>query len=437
MTAFTPDLRRLIAVLLLGGMIGLLDGTIVAVGAETLADHFDTDLATIGWASTGYLLAVTVAIPLTAWAGERFGTRRLWLAGLGLFLVGSVAAGLAWDVPSLIAARVVQGLGGGTLEPVLLTLLARAAGPARAGRVMGLMGVVLSLGPVLGPIVGGVVLEALDWRWMFFVAVPVGLVSLVFSARLLPHEEPGQAPPFDVVGLALLAPGFTGCVYALSRGDAVGIGVLGVVLLGVYVAHALRVRSPLIDVRLFGDRGFAASVVVMTAVGACLFSVLFAVPLAQQADGRGVLAAGLAVAPYGLGSALAMPLAGRLSDTVGTRALAVGGAAVGLLCAVGMAVGAPVWSTFFMGAGLGAVGASTMGSLYRTLPVESVAQGSSGLFILNQLGGSLGVAVVSALATTAGTGAALWWVAGLAGVITLATPLLPGRVCHERLNTAG
>ncbi|SPL92666.1 Multidrug resistance protein B [[Actinomadura] parvosata subsp. kistnae] len=147
-----------IAVILLGGLLGILNSTMAAVATGTLADAFGTSLSTVGWASTGFLLAVTATIPFTTWAVDRYGGKRLWVAGLVLFLAGSLAAGLAWNVGSLIAFRVVQGVGAGLLDPLVLILLARTAGPQRAGRVMGLMGVVLSLGPVFGPIAGGAIL---------------------------------------------------------------------------------------------------------------------------------------------------------------------------------------------------------------------------------------------------------------------------------------
>ncbi|MFJ4218094.1 MFS transporter, partial [Streptomyces hydrogenans] len=141
-----PALRRLIGVILLGGIMGILDSSMIAAAADTLAQDLDTSLATVSWVSTSYLLALTVSIPVTTWAVDRFGGRRLWLVGLVVFLAGSIGSGLAWDAPSLIVFRVVQGLGAGLLDPLMLTLLARASGPERAGRVMGLMGVVGSSG---------------------------------------------------------------------------------------------------------------------------------------------------------------------------------------------------------------------------------------------------------------------------------------------------
>ncbi|MCP9965656.1 MFS transporter [Actinomadura madurae] len=244
---------------------------------------------------------------------------------------------------SLIAFRVLQGLGAGIIDPLVLVLLARAAGPAGAGRVMGLMGLILSLGPVAGPIVGGIVLDALGWRWMFLINLPVGAVALLLARRVLaaePRDPDAPRTPLDVTGLALLGPGFAAGVLALSR--AVGQPAwqpllpltAAAVLLAAYAVHALRVRRtpPLIDVRLFARASFTASVTVMTLTGLGTFAALFMLPLYyQQAHGHGALAAGLLVTPVGLGGALAMPVAGRLSDRAGSRALAQGGAALALL----------------------------------------------------------------------------------------------------------
>ncbi|MFB4270174.1 DHA2 family efflux MFS transporter permease subunit [Nonomuraea sp. GTA35] len=450
----SSKLRWTIAVILLGGLLGILNSTMAAVATGTLAAAFDTSLSTIGWASTGFLLAVTATIPFTTWAVDRYGGKRLWVAGLVLFLAGSLAAGLAWNVGSLIAFRVVQGVGAGLLDPLVLILLARAAGPRRAGRVMGLMGVVLSLGPVLGPIAGGAILGALTWRAMFLISVAVGVVALVLALRVIPADEPApsrEAGPsrLDVVGLALLGPGFAAVVLALSQTAEQGaFGVwqvlaplgLGVVLLIGYGAHA-RHPGPLIDLRLFRSRSFTASVTIMGLGGMGLFAGLFALPLYyQQAHGHDVLAAGLLMAPLGLGGSIAMPLAGRLSDRLGARGLAAGGGVVAVASVLALTrIGpdtAEVWpalAAFTFGLGSGCFSAPTMGSLYRTLPGPMVAQGSSVLYMLNQLGAALGVALVTLVVQTADSTIAglrgVFWLAVVSNLVVLALiPFLPGKV---------
>ncbi|MGW3345120.1 DHA2 family efflux MFS transporter permease subunit [Nonomuraea rubra] len=453
----------LIAVILLGGLLGILNSTMAAVATGTLAAAFDTSLSTIGWASTGFLLAVTATIPFTTWAVDRYGGKRLWVAGLVLFLAGSLAAGLAWDVGSLIVFRVVQGIGAGLLDPLVLILLARAAGPHRAGRVMGLMGVVLSLGPVLGPIAGGAILGALTWRAMFLISVAVGVVALVLALRVIPADEPAAArvPRLDVVGLALLGPGFAAVVLALSQTAEqgsfgawqalapLGLGIVLLIGYGAHAIHAGRAASrepgrggtpPLIDLRLFGSRSFTASVAIMGLGGMGLFAGLFALPLYyQQAHGHDVLAAGLLMAPLGLGGSIAMPLAGRLSDRLGARGLAAGGAVVAVASVLALTRIGPdtpeVWpalAAFTFGLGSGCFSAPTMGSLYRTLPGPMVAQGSSALYMLNQLGAALGVALVTLVVQTADSTIAglrgVFWLAVVSNLVVLSLiPLLPGK----------
>ncbi|MGW0484115.1 DHA2 family efflux MFS transporter permease subunit [Nonomuraea sp. NPDC003214] len=453
-------LLALIGVVLLGGLLGILSSTMAAVATNTLASALDASLATVGWASTGFLLAVTATIPFTTWAVDRYGGRRLWLAGLAVFVAGSLAAGLAWNAGSLIAFRTLQGVGAGILDPLVLILLARAAGPARAGRVMGLMGVVLSLGPVLGPIAGGAVLGGLSWRWMFLLSVPLGLIAYLLAARVLPADPPpGRRPAvrLDVLGLALLAPGFAALVLALSQTaehaaftvwQALLPLAAGIVLITCYVLRALRSRRtpPLIDVRLFTSRGFTAGVTIMGLGGLANFATLFALPLYhQQAHGHGVLAAGLLMAPAGLGGAIAMPLAGRLSDRIGARSLAAAGALVAGLSALSFtridaATGQawPVLAALTIGLGMGCFSAPTMGSLYRTLPGPLVAQGSSVLYMLNQLGAALGIALVTLVLQTSGdviTGfhSLFWLVSALIAAVLAATLLLPG---HDPAPTA-
>lgn len=447
------SLSRLVGVVLLGGMLGILNSTMVAVGIDTLAAAFGTSLSAAGWVSTGFLLAVTAAIPVTSWAVDRFGARRLWLSGLLVFLAGSLGAGSAWDAGSLVGFRVVQGLGAGVLDPLVLVLLARAAGPRRAGRVMGLMGVVLSLGPVLGPLAGGALLEAFSWRWMFLLNVPVGVVAYALALRVVPDDPPdGRRARLDVIGLALLAPGFAALVLALSQAaEQAAFGAwpvlvplaAGVALLAGYGLHARR-GEPLIDPRLFARRSFSAAVVVMGLVGLATFATLFALPLFfRQVHGVGELAAGMLVAPVGAGAAVAMPLAGRLSDRLGARGLALGGAVVAALGGVaftqvgpGTGVGWPVLAGCVMGLGLGSVGAPTMGSLYRLLPAPLIPQGSAVLYMLNQLGAALGIAVVTLIVQRAGDPVGglrgvFWFALAMVAVILAAAPLLPGRPAPE------
>src|SRR5215210_7606967 len=172
-------------VVVLGAVMSILDVTVVNVAINTLAAEFDSTLTTIQWIVTGYTLALATVIPITGWAADRFGTKRLYLLSIGLFMAGSALSGAAWSAESLIAFRVLQGLGGGMLMPAGMTILTRAAGPGRVGRVMAIIGIPMMLGPILGPILGGWLVDDVSWRWIFFINLPIGVVAFFLSLRIL------------------------------------------------------------------------------------------------------------------------------------------------------------------------------------------------------------------------------------------------------------
>ena len=217
------------AVVACGAVMTILDSTIVNVAIARLAVVFDARLSTIQWVSTAYLLALASVIPLAGWAVDRFGTRRVFMGAIAAFACGSLLCGLAWSAGSLIAFRVLQGLGGGMVMPVGMTILARTAGQDRMGRVMALVGVPMLLAPALGPVLGGALLDGASWRLIFFVNLPVAVLALVLAARVLPREAGSRGAPLDVLGLALLSPGLAALVAGLASpaGGALAHGVAG------------------------------------------------------------------------------------------------------------------------------------------------------------------------------------------------------------------
>jgi EmrB/QacA subfamily drug resistance transporter len=259
----------LAAVVILRTSMTVLDLTIVNVAIPTLGTDLNTSIATIRWVLTGYMLAFASVIPLTGWAIERFGAKRVWLTSLLLFMLGSLLAGAAWSIGALIGFRVLQGLGAGMVLPVGQTILAQAAGPARMERVMSLFGVPLLLVPVLGPVLGGVIVDQWSWRWIFFINLPVGVAALIAAQRLLPEAKPQLGQRLDLRGLLLLSPGIAIFLYGLAEaGNQGGFGntrtvvavVIGLALVTLYVWHAItRGKSALIDLSLFRRRAFAAA----------------------------------------------------------------------------------------------------------------------------------------------------------------------------------
>ena len=408
----TPEILTLAAVVVLGSIMTILDATIVNVALATLGRDFATSISTIQWVATIYLLAFASVIPLTGWASERFGARRVWLASLGMFMLGSLLSGLAWSVGSLIAFRALQGIGGGMIMPLGQAILAQAAGPQRIGRVMSIVGVPMLLAPIFGPVIGGALVDAASWRWIFFVNLPVGAAAFALAARLLPEAKARRHERLDLFGLPLLSGGIAAFVYGLSEvgsrgsvGDAVPlVAVLGgLALVTLFVWHALRTARPLIDVRLFGERGFATAAATNLMLGIALFGMLILLPLYFQiVRGASPLETGLLMVPQGLGAALAMPVAGALTDKVGARAVVPAGvlvAVVGVIAYTQVAADSPSWylagALFAIGLGLGATIMPSMGAAYTGLTHAQMPRATSAINAIQRIAGSLGTALLA------------------------------------------
>src|SRR3954454_8908026 len=203
----SPHTWRIAIVVILGAIMSVLDTTIVNVALDTLGKDLHAGIDQIQWVATGYLLALAAVIPVTGWAANRFGARRLYLIALVAFTAGSALCGLAWSTGSLVAFRVLQGIGGGMLMPIGQMSLVKAAGPKNMGRVMSIIGVPIVLAPVFGPTIGGLLLDHVSWQAIFLVNVPVGIVAFIAAWRLLPQDQPEDAGKLDALGLGLVATG--------------------------------------------------------------------------------------------------------------------------------------------------------------------------------------------------------------------------------------
>ncbi len=400
------------SVVVLGAIMSILDVTVVNVAINHLTRDFDTSLETIQWVVTGYTLALATVIPITGWAADRFGTKRLYMTSLALFAAGSLLSGLAWSAGSLIAFRVLQGLGGGMLMPLGMTILTRAAGPQRVGRVMSIIGIPMLLAPIVGPILGGWLVDDVGWRWIFFINIPVGALALVLAARILPRDRPQPHHRFDAIGLALLSPGLAALIYGLAQSSSAGgfgsskvlvPALCGVALLVAFVWHALRIDDPLIDLRLFKNRTYAASLTMLVLFAIALFGAMLLIPLyLQGVRGESAMTTGLLLAPQGLGAMLTMPLAGLLVDRTGVGRIVVVG--LTLLLAAMLALTQIQADTsyltlsvilFVMGLGMGATMMPIMSGALQTLRRGQVARASSTLNIFQQVGASIGTAVLT------------------------------------------
>ncbi|MCD5309894.1 MFS transporter [Kineosporia babensis] len=419
-----PHYRPAVAAVAGAALLAVLDGTVVAVALDTLATSFDARLDQVVWATIAYLLAVAAVLPVLNWLTTRYGPRTMFVVGLLLFMLGSGLTALAWSLPALIAFRVIQGIGGGMVEPTAMTLAATLAPQNRMGRVMGVMSMVVNVAPVAGPLVGGLLLQTGHWQWIFLINLPLGLLVLVAvlgATRTLEIPAPTTSPinrsRADIPGLLMLTVGFVAVLFALNRSGESGpslmlvlIGLLGALLLAGYVPYARRLtRPPAFDLRLLGRPAFGPSMAIMGLVGLTMFALLTSLPVfGVERFGLSGLEQGILVSALGVGLLISMTSSGRLSDTMGARPLVMGGAAVTLAGLLTFALAhddlpLPALYVLFLvvGLGFGATAAPTVAGAYGVLAPGEQAAGSTALFMTVQFGASVGVTLLGLLQSVA------------------------------------
>jgi len=435
---------RISAVVIVGSIMSILDTTIVNVALETLSRELHATIAQIQWVVTGYMLSLAAVIPGTGWAAKRFGPKRVWITSLVLFTAGSALCGLATSTTELIVFRVLQGMGGGMILPIGQLMMAEAAGPERMGRVMSIVAVPAMLAPILGPTIGGLILDNASWRWIFYVNLPIGIIAVIAALRILPHDKPaaGIVQRLDIRGLALMATGLPLLVYGLAEVGSTGsFGfthvilpcLVGLALIAAFILHALKVPNPLLNVRLYKRPTFSSASFAMFCLGAALFGGMILLPLYwQNIRNEDVLRTGLLTAPQGLGMALIMPLAGKLTDRWGGGPLALIGVIVttlatvpfGLISVNSSILGLSI-AMFIRGMGIGFAFMPAMAAAFASLTRAELPDATPQLNVLQRVGGSIGTAVLAVVlqralvgthtpaAAAAAYGTAFWVSAGL------------------------
>lgn len=454
-----PAFIKLAVILLVGVVMVVFDTTIVNVAIDTLAHDLHTSVSTAQWTISGYVLALGMVVPVAGWASDRFGAKQVWMGALALFMVGSILSSVAWNIGALIGFRVLQGIGGGLMLPILQNLLVEAAGGRKLGRIMSLISLPALFGPIAGPVVGGLIVSHLSWRWIFLVNVPFSITGLVLAWRGLERSTPRKGAYLDVTGLVLLSPALAAILYAVTEvgikggfDHAVVIAPLaaGVALLGAFAFHALRTRRPpLVDLRLFKVRSFTASMASFFLSGFGVYGALLLLPLYyQQIRGQSALDAGLLLAPQGVGMLLTRSKAGTLTDRIGARPIVIAGV---LLTAIGTIAYTQVGvhtneillglSLVVRGAGLGAVTIPVMAAAYLGLAPSQVPHATTVTRISQQIGGAFGTAILAMILTTqlrahaasglpgqaSAFGTAFWWSLGFTVIAIIPALALPRR----------
>jgi MFS transporter, DHA2 family, multidrug resistance protein len=413
------DLLKIAGVCVLASVMAILDATVVIVAQQTFIAEFSSTYAVVAWTMTGYTLSLAMVIPLTGWAAQRFGTKRLFLSSLLFFSVGSLLCAMALNINMLVISRTIQGVGAGMLVPLPVMILTREAGPNRLGRLMAVTGVPMMFGPIAGPILGGWLIDSLSWRWIFLINLPIGFLALMLAATLFPKDEPSPVESFDLIGLLLLSPGLGAFLYGVSsipeHRTAANPHVyipasIGLLLITTFVFHALyRTRYPLIDLRLFRNEVVTLANVTMFLFVIAFFGVELLFPgYFQQLLSQTRTQSGMHLVPLALGAVLSMPIAGRYMDKRGPGKVVLVGIA---LVATGMGAFAygvsqhtaytPVLLLALLGMGMGTgctltpISASAM----RALRPTEVARGATLLHVNRQVAGAIGTALMSTILT--------------------------------------
>jgi EmrB/QacA subfamily drug resistance transporter len=403
-------------VLIVGMFMSILDTSIVNVAIPTMQNAFGTTTDQIQWIATSYTLVLGVVVPLSAWLSDRFGPARTYNVALLTFAAGSALCGLAWSLESMVVFRIIQAIPGGILPVVTLSMVYRIVPREKIGAAMGMYGLGIIVAPAIGPTLGGYLVEYVDWRLIFFINVPVGIVGAIAAVMVLPKFPAVKSQKFDVLGFLTIAGGLFALLLALSEGQDWGwtgyrvISLLSasVILIALFVIIELEVEHPLLDVRVFRYWPYTNSLLLISVLMVGLFATLFYIPLfLQQAQGLGAFDAGLLLLPQALVMAVLMPIAGRLYDKIGPRWPAVIGltvVAIGTYALHGITLdiskGEIAALLALRAGGMGLAMMPVMTGGVAAVPTRQVGAASAFNNVAQRSAAALGLAILTALMTS-------------------------------------
>ncbi|MGH2978602.1 MAG: MFS transporter [Solirubrobacterales bacterium] len=449
-----PARNWVLALTSIASLMVALDTLVVSTALSTIRLDFGASIEELEWTVNAYNLSFAVLLMTAAGLGDRFGRRRLFSAGLGLFVAASTACALAPDVGSLIAARAVQGVGAALVMTLALALVSAAFPPERRGTALGIFFGVTGLAVGSGPVVGGAIADGLAWEWIFWLNVPIGLLVIPFVLRQI-EESFGPDTSLDLPGLALVTGGALGIVWGLVRGNSAGWSslevvsslVAGVALAAAFVAWELRAREPMLPMQFFRSRAFSAGNAAIFCLFASLFTaVFFLAQFLQTALGYGPLDAGLRLVPWTATLMVCAPIAGALADRLGERPFMVGGLLlqvvgmgwIALIAEPGLSYSEMIPPLIIGGAGVSMAIPAAQNSVVGSVPVEAIGKAAGTNSTMRELGGVFGIAIsvavfagagsyASAQAFSDGFAPAIGVSAGLALIGAAAALGLPGR----------
>ena len=432
-----------------GPLMSGIDSTMVNVSLDTIGRAFQVPLGTTQWITSAYLLALALALPLSGWLVDRVGARRIFLSCFSAFVIFSALCGSVTSIHALIACRVLQGIAGGLLAPMMQMMMARHAGRHMA-RVIGVAAMPVMVGQMIGPSLGGFILTWLNWRWTFLVNVPIGLAAIAFAWRVLPSDETTSSRRLDLVGFVMISPGLALLFYGLvslaheAAGARLALGT-SLILLAGFIIHAIRrPTTALIDLRLFGGRIFRAAAATQFLSNAINFGGQLLMPLYfLKVRGESPGTTGLLLAPMALGMFFALPIMGRLSERFGARAISGAGAVIALTGTLPFVFAGPEAPLALLevallvrGFGVGSITIPSAAAAYASVPRESLTSATTAINICQRVGGPAGTTglaiflqyqLASAPSLAGAYTVTFWLLAGMAGAGAFAASQLPGR----------
>ena len=403
-------------VLILGTFMAMLDSSIVNVAIPRLMTIFQVTPAEIQWVMTIYLLVGGVVIPVTGYLGDRYGYKTLYMSALGVFTVASLFCGMAWSNDSLIAARALQALGGGMLMPLSMAIIYQLVPREKMGMALGMWGIAMTVAPAIGPTLGGYLVEYFSWHLIFYINLPVGILTLILAQRALPDSKRKSGLTFDLPGFVLCAVACFSILLALSEGQTYGWGsqfiitllALSCFSLLLFVIWELHTEQPMLDVRLFKNAVLTVSVLGSSIAMVALFSGIFLIPIFTQAvQGYTALQTGLIMMPAALATGCMMPIAGKLFDRYGAAPLAVTGLVI-LVITTYLLHNLTIYSTnreilfllIIRGVGLGLCMMPLTTAGMNTVPQALVGRASAMTNVFRQIAASLGIALMTYVMTS-------------------------------------
>jgi EmrB/QacA subfamily drug resistance transporter len=402
-------------VVMIGSFMALLDTSIVNVATSKIQSEFGASTDQVQWIATGYSLALGIVVPTSGWLGDRFGLKPLYVVSLLGFVAGSALCGLAWNLDTLIVFRVVQAIGGGLLPVLAQTIIYRLVPRDRIGAAMGLYGLGIVVAPAIGPALGGWLVEDVNWRLIFYINVPIGILGALGALSILPHFATKRGQRFDLLGFVFIASGLFALLLAFSEGSSWGWGSYRVLMLlagglfslAIFVVVELSVEQPILDVRVFNNWGFSLSAVLIALISTGLFAGAFYVPLfLQQGEGFGAFQAGLTLLVPAAVMSVLMPISGRLYDRIGARWPGAAGlllVALGTYLLHGIAPQTPrsaiILVSSIRNVGIGLAMMPIMTGAMAMVRADRVGQASAVNNIIQRVSSALGLAVLTSVLT--------------------------------------